>query len=106
VTLEQVDRALRELTNGEVNKLAGGDDTEALALDVLKTATKAKNRKRALAAEKLLSWVLIAGCAAGKRRGAFTLYALAGYSSQAEIEARLREEVARYEPDLRALADS
>jgi hypothetical protein len=125
VTLEQVDRALRELTNGEVNKLAAGDETSALAIDVLKAATKAKALKRADAADCLLGWIMLAGCTSGKQARAFTLYALAGYSSltdedpvepeETEIldpgrrrkaEARLREDVVRYESDLRALADS
>lgn len=106
MTLEQVDRALRELTNGEVNKLAAGDKAEGLALNVLQVASKGKGRGRADAADHLLGWILLAGCRSGKQARAFTLYALAGYSSLAEVEARLREEVARYEPDLRALADS
>jgi len=106
MTLEQVDRALRELTNGEVNKLAAGDEAEGLALNALKRASMGKGIKRGVAADSLLDWVVLAGCTSGRQARAFAIYALAGYSSIPEVEARLREDVARYEPDLRALADS
>lgn len=86
MTLAEVDRALNDLTPGDIGKLAEGDDTYAVAMGVLVAAQKAKSARRALAARQLARWIETAGHVNAREARGWTLYALAGYSAPEQAE--------------------